>query len=78
MKRENGEVERRRRRANRIGVGEETKSQKTEGKTEGREYESTRKEEKNEKRMEEKERVETERVALLQESEWTLPPGMFF
>lgn len=26
----------------------------------------------------EKERVKTERVVLLQESEWTLPPGMFF
>jgi len=45
VKRENGEVERRRRRANRIGVGEETKSQRTEGKTEGREYDSMRKEE---------------------------------
>lgn len=35
---------------------------------------STRKEEGGR----EKERVETERVAPLQESEWTLPPGMFF
>lgn len=36
---------------------------------------STRKEENGR----EKERVvETERVALLRESEWTLPPGMFF
>lgn len=36
--------------------------------------ESTRKEENGR----EKERVETERVVPLQESEWTLPPGMFF
>lgn len=61
---ENSEVDgkRRRERAKRVEVGEEAKSQKTEGKTEGqREYdESTTREE------EEKERVETERVALLQ------------
>lgn len=35
IKRENNEVNERRKRAKRIGVGEETKRQKTEGKTEG-------------------------------------------
>lgn len=72
---ENDEVDERwRERAKRVGVGEEARSQKTEGKTEGQ----REREERRSDRKRERESGNGERVAPLQESEWTLPPGMFF
>lgn len=75
MKREDGGMDgRRKRRAKRVRIFLAKKRQARRQKERQKANESAGKEENGR----EKERVETERVALLQESEWTLPPGMFF